>query len=122
MMTNQKVVIIVRWVARITGLGLFVLWGAFFIEHLAYFADVSNMPPLDVWVAQIAHLVLLLGFLIALKWEAVGSGLIILGAAVFFALTAGANFLVYFLLTITPALLYVFCWLRSKPARPELVR
>jgi hypothetical protein len=119
MMTDQKVVIIVRWVARIAGAGLFALWGVFFIEHLAYFVDIGDMPPLDVWVAQFAHLVLLLGLLIALKWEAVGSGLIVLGAAVFFALTAGANFLSCFLLTITPALLYVFCWLRSQPARPE---
>lgn len=105
----------VRWVARIFGLLLFVFWGSFFVEHLAeWFRGSAATPPLRVLLIQLAHLVLLVGLAIAWRWELAGSVLIILGALAFFSQAAGRNFPLFFGVTIIPAILYAFCWRKSR--------
>lgn len=109
-----------RWAARIASILLFALWGAFFIEHVSWFIA-QPRPPLFVWLFQLLHLLLLLGFVVALRWEVAGSLLIIGSALVFFALTAGANFLLFFAVTIIPAVLFLFCWWQEhRPSSSNL--
>lgn len=114
MLTQTKHIAILRWIARIAGLALLFLWGAFFVEHLREFITLPTFPPPSVWFIQSIHLAFLLGYLIALKWEVTGSFIIIIGSAIFFAVTAGGNFVPFFLITIIPALIYLFCWWQSK--------
>lgn len=114
MTTQTKRITTLRWIARITGLALFLLWGAFFVEHLREFMNLHNVPPLYVWLIQAVHLIFLLGYIIALKWECTGSLMVIAGSAIFFAATTGSNFAPFFIISITPALVYLFCWWQSK--------
>jgi hypothetical protein len=117
---HERVVKMLRWVARIASILLFALWGAFFIEHISWFLS-QPKPPLFVWLLQVLHLLLLLGFIIALRWEVAGSLLIVSSALVFFAQTAGANFLLFFALTIIPAALFLLCWWQERtPSPPNL--
>jgi hypothetical protein len=106
------VVFYLRWAGRITSIfGLFI-WGAFFIEHLVWFANLpAESPSLSVWIGQILHLTLLIGYLLAFWRERTGSLLILLGAVGFFSLVGGQNMLLFILISILPALLYLGGWL-----------
>ncbi|MAG20999.1 MAG: hypothetical protein QGG85_00685 [Candidatus Marinimicrobia bacterium] len=107
---------IIRWTARISGVGIFLFWGAFFVDHVSEWiiAPSSESPPLKVWIALALHLAMLSGFIVALKWEVAGSGLIIFAAFAFFIITMGEPMVKFFLVTIIPALLYLFVTWRSK--------
>lgn len=108
--------IILRWAARVGSGFLFVLWGAFFVEHLGWFDGLPEQsPPLQVWVAQGMHFVMLLGYLLALKWERLGSSLVVIGAGLFFLIIDANNGFSLFSISILPALLYLVSWLLIKP-------
>jgi hypothetical protein len=110
--SSTRVIQLLRWTARITSLfGLFI-WGAFFVEHLTWFFQPQTDPPtMWVWLGQGMHLVLLAGYLLAWWRERTGSLLILVGAVGFFMLTGGENMLLFILVSILPALLYLGGWL-----------
>ncbi|MDX2029293.1 MAG: hypothetical protein SF339_01390 [Blastocatellia bacterium] len=108
----------VRWIARAFSIVLFLVWGAFFVEHLSWFFGSGERPPANVWLLQAVHLLLLVGLLLALKWEVAGSVLIILSALVFFSQAAGERFLLMYTVTIVPAVLFLVCWWRTRGASP----
>ena len=108
-----------RWGARIWAAGLLVLWGSFFVEHLSWFAGHGPWPPPEVWFTQACHLALLAGLVAGWKWELLGGGLTIAGAALFFARAAGDNFLPFLLLTAVPGLLWLTCAWMSRTKRSE---
>lgn len=92
----------------------------FFAEHwLEWFSDPRALPPPSVWLGQALHLALLVGYLIALKWEVVGSVVIVLGAGAFFVYTLGWNFYAFFTISILPAILYVLAWWMVKTRNPR---
>ena len=104
-------VMMVRWMARILGLLLLLLWGSFFVEHLVeWFSGAGPTPPMRVVWISIAHLVMLVGFLVAWKWELAGSAVIVIGALAFFSQTAGRSFPLFFGITVLPAVLYFYYW------------
>jgi hypothetical protein len=105
---------IARWVARILGTGFALFWGAFFVEHLQWFLNHRQLPPLHVFLLQGVHLLLLLGFLIAFKWELPGALLIVISATLFFSFTAGHRAPLFIAVTILPARIYSFCWWQSR--------
>jgi hypothetical protein len=113
-LTSKKIATAVRWSARVLSVLLFLFWGAFFVEHLAWFADPHGWPPVGVISVQFAHLVLLIGLAMAWKWELLGSILILVSSLVFFSQTAGKNFPLFFAVTSLPAVLWLFCYLQSK--------
>jgi len=98
-----------RWVARLLGAGLFLFWGAFFVEHLAWFTDPGRWPPPWVFLVQGLHLLLLVGLLLAWKRELLGGALILAAAVPFFWITAGRNFALFTLATSVPAALWLYC-------------
>lgn len=100
---------VIRFFANACCVMLFILWGAFFIEHLSWFTN-GQTPPANIWLLQIAHLALLIGLLMALKWELTGSLVVIVSALAFFLPTAGNRFLPLFLITILPTVMFFFTW------------
>src|SRR4051794_15550371 len=132
MKSTELILAIVSWTARLMALGLFLLWGAFFVEHLQewFVHPAQGFPPPWVWGGQLAHLVLLIGLLMQVRWQLAGSIVTILGALAFFGgliVIAGARglpILAFFAVTVTPALLSLGCWFArhhaTGPARLPL--
>ena len=102
----RMLVAVAFWSGRILAIGLFLFWGAFFVEHLGWFLHPGEgLPPARVWLLQLAHLILLAGLLTLVRREILGSILTVAAALVFFAATAGPRFPVFFGLTILPVVL-----------------
>lgn len=111
---------VVRWLMRLASGALFLFWGAFFLEHLAWFSAQPNFPPPSVWLLQALHLLLLVGYLLIFKWERLGSLLSAVNASLFFAATAGPNFWAFLWLALVPAGLCLYLWLRHALANPTI--
>jgi hypothetical protein len=112
-------IVLVSWTARLLALGLFLLWGAFFVEHVQewFLHPAEGFPPSWVWGLQLAHLVLLVGLLMLLRWELAGAIVAIVGAVAFFGgliIIAGAGplskMIVFLAVTLIPALMSLGCW------------
>jgi len=111
-----------RTTGRVLSILLFILWGSFFIEHLSwFFTELMDTPPILVWFAQGAHFLLLVGYLISLKWERAGSVLIVVCAVLFFGYAAGRNALPFIIVSIFPVMLFAYCWMKSKHSNARLV-
>lgn len=130
MNTTAVEFLVMRWIARILALALFLLWGAFFLEHLGewFLHPAQGLPPFWVWLMMLAHLGILLGMLALWKWELAGS-LLALGAALAFfggliikEWLAGhhfGTFLLFLAVTSIPPVLTLVCryaQTRSLPA------
>jgi hypothetical protein len=110
---------VVRWVARALGLALALFWGAFFVAHLAeWYTDPRGWPPAWVTGQMALHGLMVLGLLLAWRWEVLGA-MLTLGAAVpFFWFAAGRNFVPFVLITGLPPLLWLLCaWHDRRGAR-----
>lgn len=116
MKNNIKIVTVIRWLARGLGGCLFLFWGAFFVAHLRewFIAPFPNHPPPKVWLAVALHGLLLAGLLLAWRWEFAGSLIVLVAAFAFFRGNAGAMFPWFFGLTSLPALLWLWCWWRTR--------
>ncbi|MCK9407815.1 MAG: hypothetical protein WCX28_06390 [Bacteriovoracaceae bacterium] len=102
-----------RTTARILSLLLFTLWGTFFVEHLSWFStEALDTPPLIVWLAQATHFLLLVGYLVSLKWERIGSVLIVANAVLFFGYAAGTNAVPFIVVSVFPVMIYAYCWMK----------
>jgi hypothetical protein len=122
MKASAVVISIVCWSGRILGLGLLVVWGTFFVEHLEWFLHpAKGLPPVWVWAAQLAHLTFLVGLAALWRWPVVGSVLTIVGSLSFFGglaisqAAAGQRYLsllALFAVTIIPALMALACSFR----------
>ena len=106
--TKRRAVLIALtgWTGRLLAVGLFLLWGAFFLEHFQWFIHPERgWPPARVWLLQGVHLIMLIGLLALLRWKLLGSALTVLGALAFFWFVAGNRFTAFFAVTILPAVL-----------------
>lgn len=123
---RQVGVVLLGGLARVALVGVFLLWGAFFVEHLQewFIAPLPNLPPLRVWLGQGLHLFMLIGLLASLRWPRVGAVWVAVSAFAFLHDKAGARFPVFFGMTMGPVLLLLFCrWLarrvrRGNPVQP----
>lgn len=105
---------VARTAARILSILLFLLWGAFFVEHLSWFStETLNTPPLQIWLAQGSHLLLLAGYLLSLRWERAGSTLIVVNAVLFFGYAAGTSAAPFIIVSTFPVMLYAYCWMKQ---------
>jgi hypothetical protein len=113
-------VLALRWAARALSVVLFLLWGAFFVEHLReWFADPAHLPPPYVFAMQGLHGLFLLGLLVGWRWELLGAGMILAAAVPFFWFAAGSNFLLFASVTCLPAVLWLYCATREGLAKPR---
>jgi hypothetical protein len=110
---------LVRWVARGFAVCLFLFWGAFFVEHLRewFIAPFPNHPPLKVCLTVAMHALLLIGLMLTLRWELVGSLVVLAAGGAFFFAIAGRSAPLFFGITALPALLSLWCaWHRRRNA------
>jgi hypothetical protein len=113
-------VVITRWIARIWAVALFLLWGAFFLAHLAWFADPQQLPPLWVFLLVGLHFLMLVGLLAGWKWELAGALLVLASSVPFFAASAGRNFPWFTLVTAVPSVLWLYCaWQERRWRSPQ---
>jgi hypothetical protein len=121
--TTKKLAIgLAGWAARILVIGVFLLWGAFFVEHLRewFIAPRPRVPPVRVYVFQGLHLLLLLGLLGSLRWARVGLVWVTIAACAFFLPVAGAKALLFVGLTILPVLLVVVFDYLKRANKPPI--
>ncbi len=117
----RPAVTLVRWVARVSAAVLFLFWGAFFLAHLQWFADIHHWPPL--WVVGLVglHFLMLLGLVLGWRYELAGAALVMATAIPFFAI-AGRDPVLYAGVTCLPAALWLYCgWPVHRPG-PAPVR
>lgn len=79
---KHKLSVFFKWVGQILALLLALVWGLFFLEHMAWFVEVDK-PPLEIWLRQGVHFIMLIGLLLTLKHRLTGS-LMAAGAAILF--------------------------------------
>lgn len=116
----RTVVILIRWIARITGSLLLFLLLAFLIGEGC--PPIFGLP-LPESLMLFAGIVVLLGILIAWKWEGVGGAMIVGGMLAFYAINhlvsgrfpGGALPLFYL-----PGILFLLCWWQTRrhPRQP----
>jgi len=116
----DKMVVIIRWIARIFGLLFFLFWGAFFLEHLIewFIKPLPQTPPLKIWIDQILHFILLAGFIMALRWELLGSMVILGSAALFFPRKEAIPFM---FITMIPGVMFLFCYFASRIYKKKVI-
>lgn len=103
---------LVLWLARGLAVCLFLFWGAFFGEHIQewFIAPFPEHPPLRVCVTVGWHGLLLMGLLLLLRWQLIGSLIVLVAGGVFFFSVAGKSALLFFGITALPAVLSLYCW------------
>jgi hypothetical protein len=105
---------LILWTARVLSALLFIFWGAFFIEHLEYFKNPAASPPPFVYFAMICHFILLASYIFVVWKQLAGSILILVSSGLFFAITAGRNFLPFFIISAVPSFFYLYHWKMSR--------
>lgn len=104
----------VRWIGRIFSVVLFLLMGAFFIEHLNLVASQQDQVAYGFVLNLFFHFGLLCGYLVSLRWEKFGSVLIVLFSLLFLIyLRMPRQFWFFFLTFISPVYFYGYIWFRE---------
>jgi hypothetical protein len=105
-----------KWGGRVTALVLFLFWGAFFVEHLSELLRHSDgqYAPGWVWRQQFAHFAMLAGLAIMLKWERIGSLVLVIATIGFFAGIGFPGFPYIALLNLIPVVLCSLYWMAEK--------
>lgn len=125
MKANAVISAVLWWSARVLTVGLFLFWGAFFVEHIRewFTHPATGLPPTKVWLLQLAHLVMLIGLVVMLRWEIAGVILSVAGAVAFFVPIAGNKLPLFLGASILPAALVLFRrlldWKAAPAAQPQ---
>jgi hypothetical protein len=106
---GRRLIGVARWAARIWAAALVLFWGAFLLEHLAWFSNPQQLPPPRVFLLVGLHLLMLVGLLAGWRWEVAGAVLALASSVPFFAATAGRNFPGFAAATAVPSVLWLYC-------------
>ncbi len=120
--TSRCFVGVARWTARIWAAALVLFWGAFFVEHLTWFANPQQFSPLWVLLVVGLHFLMLAGLLIGWKWEPLGALAALASSVPFFAVAAGRNFPLFAVLTAVPSVLWLYCAWQERRWRSYLLK
>lgn len=106
--------ITIRWIGRIFCVILFLLMGAFFVEHLSLASTQSGEIASGFVLNLLFHFGLLCGYLVSLRWEKAGSVMIVLFSLLFLIyLRIPRQFWFFFLTFISPVYFYGYVWFRQ---------
>jgi hypothetical protein len=107
-----------RWIGRTLAILLALFWGAFFLEHLSWFANPANgLPPTRVWIAQALHGVMIAGLLVMSWKDKPGTAFTIVATASFFTWIGMKSFPFLALLNLLPIAFFAVSW--SLPRAPS---
>lgn len=121
-MTNLTSTRTLRIVGAFAAVGGAVLWLAFFVEHVTAWFISPPWPPPIVWLALFAHLAILVGLMVSLRWRLAGSVATIVSTIVFFAMTVWPPVPVLFIPAIAPALIFLAAWALGRHANAQRLR
>jgi hypothetical protein len=118
MRSTSAWVAVLWWTGRIIAASLFLFWGALFLEHVwEWFVHPAHgLPPARVWLLQLAHFAMLIGLLLFLRWELLGSAVTVLAASTFFIPVAGSRAPWFLAVTCVPAVLALIGRLIARDA------
>jgi hypothetical protein len=104
------------WVGRVTAVLLFLLWGAFFAEHLSeWFRGTGGQyPPPRIWIGQAFHFVILVGLALMVKWDRLGTIVMLAGTAGFAASVWDLDVLKIMSVNLVPVILFTVYWLARR--------
>jgi hypothetical protein len=98
----------IRWTARIWGAAVALVVLAFFVEHVGWLSG-GQQPPTSVAIALGFHLLLLIGLVIAWRWEVLGASLALAGGVGFTVTVGGGWRLLPIMCAISiPAVLWLY--------------
>ena len=105
----------IRWTARVWGAAAALVVLAFFVEHLGWLSG-GQRPPASVVIALGFHVLVLIGLLIAWRWEVLGASLVLAGAVGFtLAVGGGWRLLPIVCASSMPAILWLWAgWLDGR--------
>ena len=113
----RYLLITIRWTARIVGTAILAL-----VVAIAIGEGLPNPvgQSLDVNLLSVAMLTMMVGLIVAWKWEGVGGLLILSGWAFFAVVNHGVRFNVVFGPLLVTGIMYVVCWWASRsPTLPR---
>jgi hypothetical protein len=112
-LTERRIVAIVRWTARTIGIALLGLIAAFTIGE-----GVPNplRGTLPEHLLTLGFQAMIIGQIVAWKWEGIGSLLILGGFALFAIVNHGVPLNVVYGPWLVTGLLYLVCWWRTPKA------
>jgi hypothetical protein len=116
---NGSVVGVTRWIARTWGTAAALFWGAFLLEHFAWFTSPTALPPLRVWLLQGLHLAMVASLLAAWRYERVGGIIAVVASVLFFGEIGGPRMWPFLMTTLPPAIGFLYCGFAG--IRPRLI-
>jgi hypothetical protein len=108
-----RLLTVVRWTARVLGTLILLLIAMFAIGQGVHPARMFQ--PLGVAILTVALLTMIVGQLVAWKWEGVGGGLIVGSFALFSIVNHGVPLNIVFGPWLLTGLLYLGCWWMDRP-------
>jgi hypothetical protein len=104
---------IFKWFGRISAVLLFLFWGAFWIEHLTgwFISPKNEWPPVSVWVGMVFHTMMLIGLALMVKWDKLGTLILVLGTVAFFTTIHFTRFPFIAFLNAIPIVFFSGYWL-----------
>jgi hypothetical protein len=116
-MPLEKIAFALRWAGRGLALLLVLFWGAFFVEHVAewFLGPPGGSPPVQVWVSQLFHLLMIVGLFIMLRWDRLGALVTALGTIAFFTSIGYRGTPMLPLLNLIPIACFAVVWFLDRP-------
>jgi hypothetical protein len=113
---ERQILTVARWTARLVGTAILALIAALAIGEGVHPARLFETLP--VTLLTIAMLTMLVGIVVAWKWERIGGILILSGLAFFAIVNHGVKLSLVFGPMLAVGLLYLGCgWLKNKAGR-----
>lgn len=107
--------LIFRWIARLLATLMFIFLGVFFLEHLVeWFLHSGGQPPTFVYILQALHLGMLVGYIIAWKWELAGAIVIEASSLTWTIIINAPAAWIISSINLVIAALFFFAWMKGK--------
>lgn len=113
--SKNRVLSIIRWVARIGGVAYLAFFLLFFIGETISPSQETNPMTFSEMVGMAFVFAYFAGLVLAWKWEGPGA-LIAIGGAIAFSVTI-QEYSLLVVIMVAPGLLFLVCWLISRGLR-----
>jgi dolichyl-phosphate-mannose--protein O-mannosyl transferase len=105
-----------KWGGRLVALLLLLFWGAFFVEHVSewFLRPDGRYPPTRVWVSMAMHFGILAGCALMLKWDRLGTVIMLAASVAFFSLIGMRSFPYISLINLLPVAFFTLYWMARR--------